>query len=287
MRIVEPYARLFPPPHVDISNGFSPFTEEHGLQLLRRVEYYARISHRSEEKQTADSYTRFLRTWVMEHGDFSTIEHCIISADLLVDRGLSHELVRHRLAKFADENIDIDVSAPEVTQESTRFCNYGKKNGEIDVVSPVRLRLVHEILKRFQGNHVIVSSSEMVDNVIEAELVGIPPDVNEASRLVAWYRDWMQGVEEAEKHYLRQLELKVPPEETRDMLPHCLAVRMVMTHNLRNWRHLLIMRTTNETHRKLRPLMIDLLTEIKVKVPILYDDLDPNVKQSENLKRGR
>lgn len=266
MRIVEPYARLMPPPHVDLSDGWKPFEKEHGLQLLRRVEWCARISHRSEEKQIAESYNRFLQTWVMEHGDFSTIEHCVISADLVVDRGLSHELVRHRLAAY--------------TQESTRFCNYGKNSEHTSHILPPHLFDVHT---RFCSDRHI-SPDDPIHLYIEQDEVDrgwVEPNIRH-------YHSWLRGVILAEREYMYQVkELKVAPEIARDMLPHCLAVRMVMTHNLRNWRHLMIMRTTNETHRKLRPLMQDLLVELKEKVPVLFADLEPDQKQSKNLQKGR
>jgi thymidylate synthase (FAD) len=261
-----------------------PFERIHGLQLLRRIEWYARISHRSEEAQTKDSYDRFLRTWVMEHGDFSTIEHCGISADLLVDRGLSHELVRHRLAKLADQDfnvpvIDIDVAAPEVTQESTRFVNYGKRSGDISVILPNELIPIH-IKLAAHPRPTEVNILDLIDATEEN-----PLSHEEATRLFNWYMSWMSGVEFAERSYLSQISMKVPPELARDMLPHCTATRMIMTHNLRSWRHLMLMRVTNETHRKLRPLMQNILTELQEKVPILYDDIKPNIKQSISMSR--
>lgn len=289
MRIVKPYARLMPPPHVNLANGWQSFELEHGIQLLQRVEWCARLSHRTEDKQTEDSYGRFLRTWVMEHGDFSTVEHCGISADLLVDRGLSHELVRHRLAKLEDTPfdlsvIDISVEPPEVTQESTRFVNYGKNGNSIAVVLPQELEPVEKVL----GEHFdyYVSHENEAIELVADKLDWETPTQHE--KLVKHWFSWRRGVEQAEMEYLHQVNLlKVAPEIARDMLPHCTATRMVMTHNLRNWRHLMIMRTTTETHRKLRPLMQDVLVELKTKVPILFDDLEPDQRQATNLRKGR
>ena len=102
MQIVKPYAKM-----IGVDN------REDGIELLRWCEAAARISHRSEDKMTPDSYDRFLRFIVMEHGDFSVIEHRIVTVEFLVDRGISHEIVRHRLFSY--------------TQESTRFVNYAKK----------------------------------------------------------------------------------------------------------------------------------------------------------------
>jgi thymidylate synthase (FAD) len=84
-----------------------------GLVLLRKIEYMARISHGSEEAQTAISYDRFLRSVVLNKGDWSVVEHASLTVIFFVDRGITHEIVRHRLASY--------------TQSSTRFINYTKK----------------------------------------------------------------------------------------------------------------------------------------------------------------
>ena len=72
----------------------------------------ARISHRTEECQTTASWRRFIDAVVIGHGDWSVTEHATATVVFTVNRGVTHELVRHRLFGF--------------TQESTRFVNYTK-----------------------------------------------------------------------------------------------------------------------------------------------------------------
>ena len=98
MKIVKPYAKIMEP---ELLAG-----------ALSRVEYAARVSHRSEEI-AGDSPEKFIRAVVLQHGDWSVTEHVSASVEFLVDRGITHEIVRHRLAAY--------------TQESTRFVNYAKK----------------------------------------------------------------------------------------------------------------------------------------------------------------
>jgi thymidylate synthase (FAD) len=98
-KIVKPYARIVG--NLD------------GASLLKSIEAAARISHRSEDGTTDESYLRFIKAVVMDKGDWSIVEHVHVSVDFLVDRGITHELVRHRLFSY--------------TQESTRFVNYEKK----------------------------------------------------------------------------------------------------------------------------------------------------------------
>lgn len=109
-------------------------TPESGARLLKFVEFNARISHRSEEKQTPDSWCRFIQSVVCEHGDWSVCEHATVTALLRVDRGVMAELRTHRIGSTLVEGA--------YTVESTRFVNYGKKdtNGnftrEIEFIKP-------------------------------------------------------------------------------------------------------------------------------------------------------
>jgi len=93
--------------------------------------------------------------------------------------------------------------------------------------------------------------------------------------------------ESAEGEYLAQLQVGRPPQVARAVLPNALASTIAVTGNLRNWRHLLIMRTTKETHPDFRRVMIPLLAEMQQRIPILYDDIIPEQKQSEALSKPR
>jgi len=109
MKIIEPSFEILRPKKDD------------GIYCLQIIESAARISHRSEEMQTEDSWKRFIKAVVLEHGDWSVTEHISSSVLFRVDRGITHELVRHRLFSF--------------TQESTRFVNYDKK-GSFEFIYP-------------------------------------------------------------------------------------------------------------------------------------------------------
>ena len=77
------------------------------------------------------------------------------------------------------------------------------------------------------------------------------------------------------------------PQIARSVFPNALASRIIISGNLRNWRHFFIMRTTKEAHPQMRQVTIPLLREFQEKIPILYDDIEPNAKQSESMKRMR
>ena len=232
MNIVKPYARLLPPvTSFDFFSERQDFAIDDGIALLRRIEWCARISHRSEDALTEDSYDRFVRSVVLQRGDWSVVEHASVSVDFYVDRGITHELVRHRLFSF--------------TQESTRFVNYEKK---------------------------------MPPSFV------LPPDV-EAEEDHELY--WMQAVRAAEQAYQNLIRAGASPQIARSVFPNALASRIVITGNLRNWRHFLLMRTTKEAHPQMREVTIPLLKEFQEKIPIFYEDIEPEAKQADNLKKGR
>lgn len=114
MRIIEPSYEIL----TEISEG--------GINELQHIEKIGRVCYKSEDKITEDgkSAKKFVKM-LIERGHEAMIEHSSLSVKFTVDRGVSHELVRHRIASFA--------------QESTRYCNYSKdKFGkEITVIRPL------------------------------------------------------------------------------------------------------------------------------------------------------
>lgn len=219
MNIVEPYARLM---------GVADLAA--GIGLLRKIEWCGRVSHRSEEAQTADSWRRFIETVVLGHGDWSIVEHAGATVDMLVDRGITHEVVRHRLFSF--------------TQESTRFVNYEKK---------------------------------MPASFIRPDVLSSADDG----------QFWAHAITTVESVYRKLIARGIAPQIARSVFPNALASRIIITGNLRNWRHFFIMRTTKEAHPQMRQVTIPLLAEFKAKIPILFDDIEPLAKQSDSMKRMR
>lgn len=101
MRVIEPGYEIL----TEISEG--------GIKELQHIEKIGRVCYKSEDKITEDgeSAKKFVKM-LIDRGHEAMIEHSSLSVKFTVDRGVSHELVRHRIASFA--------------QESTRYCNYSK-----------------------------------------------------------------------------------------------------------------------------------------------------------------
>ena len=113
MKIIKPSYEILTP----ISDG--------GIKELRHIEKIGRVCYKSEDRITDDGETakKFVKM-LINNGHEAMIEHSSLSVKFVVDRGVSHELVRHRIASFA--------------QESTRYCNYSKDKfgNEITVILP-------------------------------------------------------------------------------------------------------------------------------------------------------
>ena len=226
MQIVQPYARML---GRESNDGL--FNVSEGRAMLRRIEYFGRVSHRSEDAVTNDSYDRFIRSVVLDHGDLSIIEHESVTVEALVDRGITHEWVRHRVGSY--------------TQESTRFVKYKKKGGEARFVQPEGLA--------------------------------------DQAQIAAW----QYAVGECERSYMDLIERNVSPQIARSVFPNALASKIIVTYNLRSWRHFFIMRTSKEAHPQMKQVTIPLLQEFQAKIPILFEDLEPEMRQADAMRKLR
>jgi thymidylate synthase (FAD) len=98
-----------------------PSTEILAMSLhpLQLIEVAGRICYKSEDKITQDSAPKFAEM-ILKRGHESVIEHAVATARFICDRGVTHEIVRHRLASYS--------------QESTRYCDY--IGGQVSFVIP-------------------------------------------------------------------------------------------------------------------------------------------------------
>lgn len=213
-----------------VKAGFEILDDLNGEEILRKIELIGRKCYKSEDKITEDSSKKFV-AGLIKRGHEAMLEHFSFSVCFTVDRGVSHELVRHRLASFA--------------QESTRYCNYGHE-GEITVVQPFYLR-----------------TSDTGEYDYEN-----PED--------AKYIAWENGVRAAEACYINMLCNGATPQEARAVLPNSLKTEVVMTANLREWRHFFKLRalgTTGKPHPQMVEVALPLLEECKKRIPVVFDDL--------------
>lgn len=207
MKIIEPSVEIIIP------------NETRGIDICKHIEKCGRICYKSEGKISDDSYMLFIQK-IIERGHEAVLEHFSISVKFVCDRGVSHEIVRHRLASYC--------------QESTRYCNYSKDDfgGEITVIKPCYL------VKGTKG-----------------------------------YSDWKKSCEKAESAYFDMLEFGCTPQEARAVLPNSLKTEIMMTANLREWRHFFKLRCSKAAHPQMREVAFKALVAMQEYVPIIFDDV--------------
>lgn len=208
-----------------------------GIEELQRIEIAGRTCYKSEDKISPDgeSAKRFVKM-IIENGHEAMLEHSSLSVRFICSRGVSHEIVRHRLFSFA--------------QESTRYCNYskGKFGGECTFIVP-------------PDQEWGVNTDEYEDITI---IKGNPD-------YLKWY--WYESMDEAEDNYMFLLNGGWSPQEARDVLPNALKTEIVVTGNYREWRHFFKLRTDAAAHPHIRLLAKDLLEDVKMRIPVVFDDL--------------
>lgn len=147
--------------------------------------------------------------------------HGDITVKFFVDRGISHEIVRHRKASFA--------------QESTRYCNYGKA-GNVAFIRPCFFE----------------EDTPEMDN-------------------------WVDSCMRSERDYLALLEMGRTPQEARGVLDTSLKTEVVMTANLKEWRHFFNLRaldTTGKAHPQIKEVAIPLLEKFKEMESEVFSDME-------------
>ncbi len=206
MRIIKPY--------------FEILDEIDGNKILKNIEKCGRICYKSERIITDDSAIGFVQN-ILKRGHESVIEHEKITVKIVCDRGVSHEIVRHRIASYS--------------QESTRYCNYQKDKfgNELTFIKPIFWE----------------------ENSPE-------------------YTIWYNIMKKIEEEYMNLINIGAKPQEARSILPNSLKTEIIVTMNLREWRHFFKLRTSQAAHPQMREIAGMILEEFKNLIPIIFDDID-------------
>ena len=83
---------------------------------------------------------------------------------------------------------------------------------------------------------------------------------------------------QSEKNYFDLIKNGAKPEEARSVLPNSLKTDLVMTANMREWRHFLKLRTSVGAHPQIRQLSLDLLNKLLERANVLFSDLSSKDK---------
>ena len=90
----------------------------------------------------------------------------------------------------------------------------------------------------------------------------------------AIYEEWKKAMQEIEVRYMRMKELGATTDMCREVLPHSVAAEYVMTANIREWKHILSLRTTKHVHPSIRQVLIPLLRYFQEEMPEIFADIE-------------
>ncbi len=214
MRLIKPHFEII----TDIDDAF----------ILMRIEEAGRTCYKSENRICPRSAEGFVDR-IIRSGHESVIEHESLSVRFICDRGVTHELVRHRLAAFS--------------QESTRYCNY--KGGVTFIIPP---------WVNIEPGEYTCTNATIEDGTYGDRL-------------------WFKAMLDAEEAYQNLLQQGWSPQKARSVLPNSLKTEIVMTANLREWRHVLRLRTSQAAHPQMRELMVPLCYDFNRRLPVIFEDI--------------
>lgn len=78
---------------------------------------------------------------------------------------------------------------------------------------------------------------------------------------------------DAEAWYMELLQNGATPQEARSVLPNSLKTEVVMTANIREWRHFLKLRCSAAAHPQVREVALILLGKVHTLIPVCFDDI--------------
>lgn len=245
-----------------IKASYKILTPINGEDILKQIEFAARTCYKSEDKIKYDDSgwnkpnetsiaksARILIPKLINRRHEAMLEFGgNITVKFICDRGVSHELVRHRIASFA--------------QESTRYCNYGKD------------KHIQFIIPCWFGKDWINNLEEL--KCTTADINTIPCNIDDTdSNLVKCFtvKEWCYQMANAEISYNTLLTKGWSPQQARSVLPNSLKTEINVSANIREWRYIFKLRTAKAAHPQMKEVMIPLLNEFKSKIPLLFDDI--------------
>ena len=205
MKIIEPSVELINAPSYET--------------LLSTIETAGRVCYKSEDKIQEGSAEKFI-AGLIKRGHEAVIEHGSITSIFICDRGVTHEIVRHRIASYC--------------QESTRYCNYSqdKFGNELTFIKPCFF------------------------------------DENDSLYFI-----WKNACCAGEISYFTLLGRRATPQEARIVLKKKKKTELVMTANIREWRHFIKLRTSEKSHPQMSQVVCILANKLAEMYEIFFGDL--------------
>lgn len=212
-------------------------------KIMKNIERAGRTCYKSEALITEDSANKFVNMICNEVKHHSVLEHESFSVRFITNRAMTHEIVRHRLMS--------------PSEQSTRY--------------------VDQCMDKHGGH-----STYILHPFVSTAALGTyeSKDIRSLSRelnmLELFGADaiWVESMFNSELTYKELRGLGWSPEHARGVLPNDLKTEIVVTANLREWMHILTLRTSVKAHPQMRALMNPLLRELQDKLPIIFGGIN-------------
>lgn len=196
-------------------------------EVLKQIELAARTCYKSENRICEGSASKLVSKLV-QLGHEAMLEHGpSLSVRFITDRGVTHELVRHRVASFA--------------QESTRYVKYGE---DMEFIVPVWLPA--------RDREILISGKD--------EFLSYPVSA------------FVMAIKLASLSYTELMKAGWKAQEARAVLPNSLKTEIVVTANLREWKHIFELRCSKAAHPQIRDLMLPLLKYMSEILPEIFEN---------------
>lgn len=212
---------------------------EHGPdpeKAAKIIEAIGRTCYKSEDAITEDSANKFIAK-IIKSGHESVIEHLGVTLRFITNRGVTHEMVRHRLAAYS--------------QESTRYVNYDTRG--MQFILPVWMD--DSYLGTWTYGRVLDWKHRHKE----------PEEMGDYLFIAACMSD--------ERYYKALIASGWLPQQAREVLGQALKTEICTTYNFRTWRHVLQQRTSKAAHPQIRALMKMAATQLRDYYAAFFNDL--------------
>ena len=214
-----------------------------GDRVMEFLELAGRTCHKSEGKITKGLAETFCSK-ILDRQHERVIEHQSISVQFVIDRGVSHELITETAATYS--------------QESICCCNH--KGGVTFVIPPWLYAITPgEYGTSYMGKRMEERRYNGEEHPTEADL-------------------WISAMWFAEEKYNALLAKGWDPQQARSVLPNSLKTEIVMTANLREWRHVFKLRTSKAAHPQIREVMVPLLVKFQKMLPVIFNGTNSDIE---------
>ena len=239
------------------NKGISEKDDPRMVILANALRKYHHCGHRNDKilKEDTCEYSKWKK---------DKCEICGKTADLEV-----HHLDENRMNNYESNLITVCESCHSRIHHKSLLMIYAD---EITDIREAGIKSVYDIevssnYHNYNANGIIVHNCSYNKDKFGHEITVIrPSNLNDDQ-----YKLWKTAIEDAELMYFQLLNNGSTPEIARSVLPTCTKTELIVTANLREWKHIFEMRCSEAAHPDVRKIMIPLREEFRKQIPVIFD----------------